>query len=90
MGKVAWQRARQASSNGFLAPWVLRAVEFVKTMFDSYLIVSAGMRKTKQHPKTLQLAGCRAGSYTGGPANWRFLRWLDRWCSPSLAFKSRL
>ena len=25
-------------------------------------------------PKTLQLAGCEAGSYTGGPANWRFRR----------------
>src|SRR5207249_3018631 len=24
---------------------------------------------------TASLAGCRAGSYTGGPANWRFLRW---------------
>src|SRR5258708_23098800 len=28
-----------------------------------------------QLPKTLRLAGWEPGSYTGGPANWRFLRW---------------
>src|SRR5260370_973769 len=39
------------------------------------LIAKAGMLKTDAAPKTLRLAGCRVGSYTGGPANWRFQRW---------------
>jgi len=35
----------------------------------------ASLRES-DHCKTAQsLAGCEVGSYTGGPANWRFRRW---------------
>jgi len=35
---------------------------------------SASRELSFVHPKTLRLAGCERGSYTGGPANWRFWR----------------
>src|SRR5260370_15714858 len=59
-----------------------------EAIFHSCLIAKAGMLKTDAAPKTLRLAGCRVGSYTGGPANWRFQRWGDRLGSPSLGFQN--
>jgi hypothetical protein len=61
-----------------------RSVEWTESpnpeaVFHSYWIAKVGMLNASdtltEKTETLRLAGREAGSYTGGPANWRFLRW---------------